>query len=121
MFQKILGALLAVLERGFTIKGDGYEYGFSVGPEVLKPLVVPTAKVAPKANIGKSQRSSELRKLRSRAGLSQAKFAARVGCSGPHISNSENGKCQPSLALLRKAREITKIQTSSTAATTVAA
>ena len=107
--------LLAIFERGLNVGMDGYQYGFSIGPELpIETTPAPALGKAKKAKltvVGKSRRSTELKKLRERSGLSQVKFAAMCGCSGPHISNAENGKCQPSLRLVRAAREVAKIVT----------
>ena len=43
---------------------------------------------------------TRLRDQRLAHGLSQRELARQVGCSGPHISDIENGKVLPSLRLL---------------------
>ena len=43
---------------------------------------------------------THLRDQRLAYGLSQRELARQVGCSGPHISDIENGKVLPSLRLL---------------------
>ena len=43
-----------------------------------------------------------IKQLRAAQGLSQRDLARRVGCSGAHISDVENGREMPSLRLLHR-------------------
>lgn len=43
-----------------------------------------------------------IKQLRAAQGLSQRDLARRVGCSGAHISDIENGREMPSLRLLHQ-------------------
>jgi len=43
-----------------------------------------------------------IKRLRAAQGWSQRDLARRVGCSGAHISDIENGKVLPSLRMLRR-------------------
>lgn len=43
-----------------------------------------------------------IKQLRAAQGLSQRDLARRVGCSGAHISDVENGREMPSLRLLSR-------------------
>lgn len=43
-----------------------------------------------------------MKHLRKAQGWSQRDLARRVGCSGPHISDIENGHALPSIRMLRR-------------------
>lgn len=47
-----------------------------------------------------------VRKLRERLGLTQEKFAARLGVTFPTINRWENGKAKPSPLALRRIEEL---------------
>ena len=56
----------------------------------------------------KSNISQLIRKLRSRLGLTQEKFAAKLGVTFPTINRWENGKVKPSPLALQKIIELLK-------------
>lgn len=49
-----------------------------------------------------------IRKLRSHLGLSQEKFAAKLGVTFPTINRWENGRAKPSPLALARIRELAK-------------
>ncbi len=49
-----------------------------------------------------------VRELRKRTGLSQEKFAARIGVTFPTINRWENGKAKPSPLGLKQIEELLK-------------
>ena len=50
--------------------------------------------------------SQLVRSLREKLGLTQEKFAARIGVTFPTINRWENGKVKPSLLAVRQIKDI---------------
>ena len=125
-----LNMLVMILERGVTFRSAGRDYGISLTPVTAPPAPAPRkakrtrkskkAKKAKKAMsiTPRSPAAEDFKKFRAALGISQARFAHRLGVSGPHVSNVENGKCAPSAALIAKAREVVKLNGGNTRTST---
>jgi len=50
-----------------------------------------------------------IRKLRERTGLTQEKFAAKLGVTFPTINRWENGRAKPSPLAMQKVEELLRI------------
>jgi transcriptional regulator with XRE-family HTH domain len=50
-----------------------------------------------------------VKQLRHDQGWSQRELARRVGCSGPHISDIENGKVLPSIWILHRIAQVLNV------------